>query len=143
LEIRKKAATEGGEPAKKSKEAKKKLPRVKSELEKGPRRRKGAKKIREEELELEESELEALFAVKAEEDEIEPVIEIEKVAKAEKTAAAEKVDLDAYKSQKPDEEKFGGMFGQMLKSALVVNKDDAKDSKSKGGRKKKKGPVNK
>ena len=125
-----------GEPVKKSKETKKKLPKVKIELEKGPRRRKGARKIREEELELEESELEALFAVKAEDEEREPVIE--KTVKAEKTEEAEKVDVAAYKSKKPEEEKFGGMFGAMLKTALDVKKDEAKDTKGKGGRKKEK-----
>ena len=136
LKIRPKEAPKETEPPKKAKEPKKKPPKVRIELEKGPRRRKGARKIREEELELEESELEALFAVKADEVEIEPVIE--KVAKAEKVEEAEDVDVDAYKSQKPDEGKFGGMFGEMLKSALVEKKDEQKDTKGKGGRKKKK-----
>jgi hypothetical protein len=88
-------------------------------------------------LELEESELEALFAIKADEEEKEPVIE--KVAAPEKAEEAEKVDVDAYKSKKKDESKFGGMFGEMLKSALDLKTDEQKDSKSTGTRKKKKG----
>ena len=133
-------APEPSEPEapKKPKETKKKPPKVQKELEKGPRRRKGARKIREEELELEESELEAMFAVKAEEEDKEPLIE--KVAKTAKIEEAEKVDVDAYKSSKPEEGKFGGMFGDMLKSALVTKKEEARESKAQSGRKKRKPP---
>ncbi|NOR15263.1 MAG: hypothetical protein GQ544_06130, partial [Candidatus Aminicenantes bacterium] len=111
--------------AKKEKELKKKRRKMKAEGEKAPRRRKGERKLIEERIELEESELEALFAVKSiEKDEF---VE-EKKAVVEERPSEEKPE--EFKQEKP-EEPGAGIFGNILKSALSQKIEEGKAEKAK------------
>ncbi|MFC2157827.1 hypothetical protein ACFLT9_08325, partial [Acidobacteriota bacterium] len=120
------AADPESKPTKPKKEAKKKT-KIKMESEKLPRRKKGAKRIREEELELEESELEALFAIKsgAQQDIIEPKAE-EPEEKKEKDGKKEK---EEYKEFVKEEEPPSGIFASKLKSALTESKIEMQEKK--------------
>jgi hypothetical protein len=94
---------------------KKKKEREVTEREAVPRRRKGEKKFIEEQIELEESELEALFAVKSKR-------ELER----EKVISEEKKKEEEYKVPAAETAKFG-VFAEKLKSALgQQNKEDKK-----------------
>ena len=107
---------------KKEKEPKKKKLKIKVEPDKALRRRKGEKRIIEERIELEESGLEALIAVKAKEKkELEEEKTIEPApSTAEETFAA------------PDSEgALSGLFGEKLKSALSQAKDTTKTPEKK------------
>lgn len=103
-------------PAKPDKEEKpkKKKRKAKPEVEKAPRRRKGERRIIEERIELEESELEALIAVKAED-----VTEDETLQFGEQP---EEAPVE-YKP-KETEKSMKGVFGDMLKSALSQKGQD-------------------
>lgn len=95
-------------PPKKEKEAKKRKAKIRMEGEKAPRRRKGERRIIEEKIELEESEQEALIAVKA---------------KDKKEAAEERfrsLPEEKKKEFKPyvSEEPVFGVFAEKLKDAL-------------------------
>jgi hypothetical protein len=108
---------ERGEKTKKEKTPKKKRLRLKLETERVPRRRKGEKKIIEERIELEESEMEALIAVKA-----------DSKAKPKRTEAALGKEVPAKEKKEdfkhvPSEEPMVGIFGDMLKSALEKKKE--------------------
>ena len=107
---------------KKEKEPKKKKHKVKVEPDKALRRRKGEKRIIEERIELEESELEALFAVKAKtkkEPEVEKPLE-----------PAEQVAKEAFTA--PDSGgALSGIFGEKLKSALSKAKEPEKTKEEK------------
>ncbi len=111
--------------AKKDKEPKKKRRKMKVESEKAPRRRKGERKLIEERIEQEESELEALFAVKSiEKDEF---IE-EKKAVVKERPSEEKPE--EFKQEEP-EEPGAGIFGNILKSALSQKIEEGKAEKAK------------
>jgi hypothetical protein len=81
--------------------------REKGEAEKGPRARRGAKRIIEEKIEIEESEQEALAAVKAKEKEAEE-------KRAEAKPKEKKEEFKPYVSEEP----VFGVFAEKLKSAL-------------------------
>ncbi|MBN1272069.1 MAG: hypothetical protein JXB26_07325 [Candidatus Aminicenantes bacterium] len=102
------------EKARKEKVSKKK--RVKLVGERMPRGKKGAKRILEEQIELEESEREAYVAIKAKEKK--ETVEI----KAEDTKKEKKEHPKTYKSEEP----VFGMFAEKLKSAL--NKKETEPS---------------
>ena len=85
--------------------------REKTELEKAPRIRRGAKRIIEEKIELEESEQEALAAVKAKEKEVE-----DKPVEAKPKEKKEK--FKPYVSEEP----AFGVFAEKLKTALDKKK---------------------
>jgi hypothetical protein len=107
------------EAAKKEKVTKKKRQRLKLETERAPKRRKGEKKFIEERIELEESEMEALFAVKADTK--------AKPKRAEAPPPRKEVPIKEKKEEfkhVPSEEPMVGIFGDMLKSALEKKKDD-------------------
>jgi hypothetical protein len=104
---------------------KKKKAREIVEREVVPRRRKGEKKFIEEQIELEESELEALFAVKSKR-------ELEK----EKVTAEEKKEKEEYEVPTAETSKFG-VFAEKLKSALGQQKEEDKKLKTKKKKKKK------
>lgn len=107
---------EKGERAKKEKAPKKKRQRLQLETERAPRRRKGEKKFIEERIELEESEMEALFAVKA---------DTEAKAKRPEPTPKKEAPIPEKKEefkQVPSEEPMVGIFGDMLKSALEKKK---------------------
>jgi len=109
--------------AKKEKPAKKKKLKAKMEMEKAPRKRKGERKFIEEKIELEESELEALYAEKFEKKK--EIVEEEK----EKPEAEKTIDYQQFISQGT---LSGGLFGEKLKTALDKKKDDKdKDTKKK------------
>lgn len=91
----------------KEKEIWKKKQKIKMEGEVEPRRRKGERKIIEEQIELEESELEALLAIKAR----------EKKEAEEVEAAKTREKKEEYKPFVTQEPKFG-LFADKLKSAL-------------------------
>ena len=98
---------------------------MKVESEKAPRRRKGERKLIEERIELEESELEALFAVKSiEKDEF---VE-EKKAVVEEKPIEEKPE--EFQQEQP-EEPGAGIFGNILKSALSQKIEEGKAEKAK------------
>jgi hypothetical protein len=127
---------ERAEKAKKEKIPKKKRLRLKLETERIPRRRKGEKKIIEERIELEEFEMEALIAVKA-----------DTKAKPKRAEAAPKKEAPPKEKKEefehvPSEEPMVGIFGDMLKSALEKKKDD-KIPGEKEEKKKKKPPAKK
>jgi hypothetical protein len=114
---------ERAEKAKREKAPKKKKQRMKLEEERVPRKRKGEKKFIEERIELEEFELEALFAVKA-----------DTKAKPKRTPEAPKKEVPPKERKEefkhvPSEEPMHGIFGDMLKSALEKKKDEKKDDK--------------
>ncbi len=97
---------------------KKKRQRLKLEVEREPKRRKGEKKFIEERIELEESEMEALFAIKAD-TKAKP-----KRAEAEpEKEVPEKEKKEDFKHV-PSEAPMAGIFGDMLKSALEKKKTD-------------------
>ncbi|MGB6865112.1 MAG: hypothetical protein WBE11_05420 [Candidatus Aminicenantaceae bacterium] len=105
------------EKAKKEKAPKKKRQRLMEETERVPKRRKGEKKFIEERIELEESEMEALFAIKA-----------DIKAKPKRAEAAPDKEAPAKEKKEefklvPSEEPMVGIFGDMLKSALEKKKD--------------------
>ena len=116
-------------PPKKEKEHKKKKPKARPDAERGVRRRKTERKIIEERIELEESEQEALIAVKAEEKK-----EIEEV----RVEAGPKDKKKEYKTYVSEEPVFG-VFAEKLKTALDTkdkDKDKDKDKKKKDEKKK-------
>lgn len=111
---------ENGKPEKKKKEAppkKKKKERRKIEGEAVPRRRKGERKFIEERIELEESELEALVAVKE-----------KREKKAEKAAVLDKEKKEEFKAPVAEEPKFG-IFAEKLKTALDTQKKSDRPKK--------------
>jgi hypothetical protein len=110
--------------AKKEKEPKKKRRKMKVETEKAPRRRKGERKIIEERIELEESELEALFAVKS--------IEKDEFVEEKKAVVEEKPVEEKVAEFKPEEseETGAGIFGNILKSALSQKIEEGKAEKA-------------
>lgn len=111
--------------AKKEKEPKKRRRKLKVEAEKAPRRRKGERKIIEERIELEESELEALFAVKSiEKDEF---VEEKKAPPVEKPVEEKEVE---FKQEEP-EIPGAGIFGDILKSALSQKIEEGKAEQAK------------
>jgi len=118
---------EEAEPEKKKKEAPpkiKKKERRKIDVEAAPRRRKGEKRFIEERIELEESELEALVAIKE---------------KREKDAERISIPAESKEEEfkKPDTETPSfGIFAEKLKSALDKQKKPA-ETKKKPGKKKK------
>ena len=115
------------EPAKKEKPPKKKKARIKEDLERAPRRRRGEKRIIEERIELEESELEALFALKAEEAEQEALVVPEKLEKEELKEQDKKEDIKEYVSETP----ISSLFADKLKSALDKTPVKAPEKKKK------------
>jgi hypothetical protein len=121
---------EKAEKGKKEKVTKKKRQRLQLEPERAPRRRKGEKKFIEERIEMEEFEMEALFAVKA-----------DTKTKAKRAEAASKKEAPGVEKKEefkhvPSEEPIVGIFGDMLKSALEKKKapaapEEKKDKKTK------------
>lgn len=103
--------------AKKEKPAKKKKQKAKLELEKAPRKRKGERKFIEEKIELEESELEALYAEKFEKK--------KEITEEKKELGAEEKPID-YQQFISQGTLSGGLFGEKLKTALDKKKDDKK-----------------
>jgi len=99
-------------PLKPAKERISRKKRLRDETEKTPRERKGAKRFIEERIELEESEQEALIAVKAKEK-----IETEEV-KAEPPPKEKKEKIKPYVSEEP----LFGIFAEKLKTALGKKK---------------------
>lgn len=102
---------------KKPKEGKKKGRKVKLESERGPKRRKGVKKIREEQIKLEESEMEALFAIKT----------VDKKEFTETKSEEKKADYKAFVQK---EEPKTGMFAAKLKTALTKSKKEQAEKKA-------------
>jgi len=102
--------------AKKEKPSKKKKPKV--EGEKLPKARKSERRVIEEKIELEESEFEAMDAVKADKErlEAEEVAAKTVVIPDEKSAAKDKKEAD--QEAKAEEASFGGLFAEKLKTAL-------------------------
>ncbi len=100
--------------AKRPKEPKKKKQKAKMEGERELRRKRGEKKIIEERIEIEESELEALFAIKAEK---------KKEIEEEKIESTTKKTKEAYMPTE-NQQALSGIFGEKLKSALSQKKDD-------------------
>lgn len=107
--------------AKKEKPAKKKKPKV--EGEKLPKTRKSERRAIEEKIELEESELEAMSAVKAEKERIE--------AEGAAAPSEPKGKKEAAKEGKAEGLAFGGLFGEKLKSALKKKPEDKKEEPEK------------
>lgn len=103
---------------------KKKKEREVAEREAIPRRRKGEKKFIEEQIELEESELEALFAVKS-----------KRELEGEKIISKEKEKEEEYKVPATETAKFG-VFAEKLKSALGQQKKEDKKTETKKKKKK-------
>ncbi|MFQ6109552.1 MAG: hypothetical protein ACE5L7_08380 [Candidatus Aminicenantales bacterium] len=103
-------------PPKREKELKKKRPKVKVEAEKEFRRRKGEKRIIEERIEIEESEQEALIAIKAEEKK-----EMEE-ERADLRPEEKRKEYKPYTSEGP----VFGVFAEKLKSALEEKKKGKK-----------------
>ncbi len=113
-------------PAKDEKPKKKKRKTKPSfETDKAPRRRKGERRIIEERIELEESEQEALIAVKADGTEDDVAIDF---GDAPEEAMEEYKPKDAEKPMK-------GLFGDMLKSALSQKQQDQTVIKGSEGKK--------
>jgi hypothetical protein len=96
---------------------KKEKGRRRIEVEVAPRRRKGERKVIEERIELEESELEALSAIKE-----------KRETEAKKVASLPKEEKEEYKPFVSEEPKFG-LFAEKLQSAL--GKQKKKDKKKK------------
>ncbi len=103
---------------------KKKKEREGAEREAIPRRRKGEKKFIEEQIELEESELEALFAVKS-----------KRELEGEKAISEEKEKEEEFKAPAGETAKFG-IFAEKLKSALGQQKKEDKKTETKKKKKK-------
>ncbi|MBU4254391.1 MAG: hypothetical protein KJ727_07315 [Acidobacteria bacterium] len=115
------------EKTKKAKDKKKGHP-LKTETERGARRhRKGVRKIREEEIELEESEMEALSALKSAFDDkvIEEPLKEEPLKEGEK-----KKQEEEYPVFVKDEEPTSGLFAAKLKTALVETKKEKEKQKA-------------
>jgi hypothetical protein len=111
----KKPAAEPARPQKEEKPKKKKRKAKPTfETDKAPRRRKGERRIIEERIELEESELEALIAVKSEGAEDDVGVDF---------GAAPEEGVEEYKP-KDAEKPMKGLFGDMLKSALSQKQQD-------------------
>jgi hypothetical protein len=108
---------EPSEKAKKEKIPKKKRQRLKLETERVPRRRKGEKKFIEERIELEESEMEALIAIKAD-TKVKPKRAEAAPRKKEVPTKEKKDEFDLVEPEAP----MTGIFGDMLKSALEKKK---------------------
>jgi hypothetical protein len=111
---------EKAKPEKKKKEAPpkiKKKERRRIEGEVTPRRRKGEKRIIEERIELEESELEALVAVKE-----------KREKKADRIAHLDKKKEEEFKTPVTEEPSFG-IFAEKLKTALDKQKKPSKSEK--------------
>ena len=122
------------EPPKKEKAPKKKKDRIKDELERSPRHRRGEKRFIEERIEMEESEHEALIALKAEEAELESIILPEKPdAEEESKGKVKEEELEEYVDEAP----ASSLFADKLKSALgkTPAKTPDKGKKSKKRRK--------
>jgi len=117
VEALEKARSSAAAGAKKEKPAKKK--KIKLEGEKAPRTKRSERRIIEEQLQLEESEQEALSAVK--EKEVEP-------EQVELRAREKKEDV---KPAAAKEASFGGLFGEKLKVALKKNKEPGKEEEEK------------
>lgn len=118
---------------KKEKAPKKKKDRLKTEQEKAPRRRWGDKRFIEERIELEESGMEALFAIKAKDEEPEAA---ELAAPAKKEVELEEIEASAeekYVSEKPT----SSIFADKLKSALDKQQPKLVDTEKKGKKKRK------
>ena len=117
---------------------KKRKTKAKVETDKAPRRRKGERRIIEERIELEESEQEALFAVKSEEVSDEDTLQF----------GAQPEDSDVEYKPKEAEKPMKGVFGDILKSALsqtgqektVIKAEVTKKAKAKAKRSKKDTP---
>jgi len=124
-----KISEEPAPKAKKEKAPKKKRQKLPVETDRAPRRRKGVRKIIEERIELEESELEALSAVK------EDITEKKPLDMEEKRAGRSPKKAEEFK-QAPAEEAMSGIFGDMLKSALKKKKPE-EDEEEKSKKKKK------
>jgi len=105
---KKKAEEELPPEPKKEKKPKKKRHKPTLEEDKGPRQKKGKKRIIEEQIELEESEREALFAFKAD----------EKQAIEEIKTIKEPKEKEEYVAQEQTDQALSGIFGAKLKSAL-------------------------
>lgn len=103
--------------AKKEKPAKKKKQKAALEMEKVPRKRKGERKFIEEKIELEESEMEALYAEKFEKK--------KDITEEKKEPAKEETSID-YQQFISQGTLSGGLFGEKLKTALDKKKDDKK-----------------
>ena len=116
VEIKEPEIPERAKPLKKEKEFKKKRPKIKAEPEKDFRRRKGERRIIEERIELEESEQEALIAIKAKEKK-------EIGERTEELKPEEK--KKEYKPFAPEGPVFG-LFAEKLKSALEKKKKKEK-----------------
>ncbi len=108
------AAKPAEPPLEEKPKKKKRKDKPKLETEKAPRRRKGERRIIEERIEQEESELEALFAIKAE-----GVVDDEAIQFGEQPEELE----EEYKP-KPAEKPMAGIFGDILKSALSQKQQD-------------------
>jgi len=104
------------EPLKPKREKITKKRRVKIEAERVPRARKGEKRYIEEKIELEESEQEALLALKTKE---------KKEAKEEKAKAPPKEKKKEFKRYVSEEPAFG-FFAEKLKTALDKTKKEKK-----------------
>jgi hypothetical protein len=125
------------EKAQKDEKSKKKKHKAKAQVEtdKAPRRRKGERRIIEERIELEESEQEALFAVKSEEVSDEDTLQF----------GAQPEDTEVEYKPKEVEKPMKGVFGDILKSALsqtqqektVIKAEVTKKAKSKAKKAKK------
>lgn len=118
---KKKAEEELPPEPKKEKKLKKKRHVPTPEEDKGLRQKKGKKRIIEEQIELEESEMEALFAIKADKkQEIEEIKTIQEPKKKEEYAAPEQTD-----------QALSGIFGAKLKSALGEKKQESPERPTK------------
>lgn len=107
-------------PPKKKKKKEREVP----EREIAPRRRKGEKKFIEEQIELEESELEALFAVKS-----------KRELEGEKAISEQREKVEEFKVPAGEAAKFG-VFAEKLKSALGQQKKEDKKTAVKKKKKK-------
>jgi hypothetical protein len=107
-------------PAKKEKPAKKK-PKI--EAERGPRPRKSEKRVIEEKIELEESELEALSAIKEAESEA-----AEAPVPGAQPAGGKEADQARAAAETPS---FGSLFAEKLKSALKIKPEEKGKEKDK------------
>jgi hypothetical protein len=107
-------------PAKKEKPAKKK-PKI--EAERGPRPRKSEKRVIEEKIELEESELEALSAIKEAESEA-----AEAPVAGAQPAGGKEADQARAAAETPS---FSSLFAEKLKSALKIKPEEKEKDKEK------------
>jgi hypothetical protein len=124
-------AAPGERAAKKEKPAKKKKPKL--EAERMPRLRKSERKVIEEKIELEESEMEALTAIKAAESEAaEEAAVLPAGLEPEPEAAEGPAEAEAPAEESPKEAPaFGGLFAEKLKVALKKKPDEKEKPKKK------------